>query len=72
MASVLDSLSRDPRFLSCNRNVMVNMDWIESVPSDEFLLKNQERVPIRQRGRKTVKKTFLEYTLKGLRREETL
>lgn len=72
IASVLDSLSRDPRFLSCNRNVMVNMDWIESVPSDEFLLKNQERVPIRQRGRKTVKKTFLEYTLKGLRREETL
>lgn len=69
IASVLDILSHDSRFLSCNRNVMVNMDWIESVPSDEFLLKNQERVPIRQRGRKTVKKTFLEYTLKELRRE---
>lgn len=70
IASVLEVLSKEERFLSCNRNVIVNMDWVESVPHDEFLLKNQERVPIRQRGRGTVKKRFLAYSLKGLRKEE--
>ena len=28
IASVLNTLSRESRFLSCNRNIMVNMDWI--------------------------------------------
>ena len=70
IASVLEVLSKEERFLSCNRNVIVNMDWVESVPHDEFLLKNQARVPIRQRGRGTVKKRFLAYSLKGLRKEE--
>lgn len=72
IAAVLDTLAGDSRFLSCNRNIMVNMDWIDSVPSDEFLLKNNEHVPIRQRGRKALKRAFLEYSLKDLRREEDI
>ena len=70
IASVLEILSKDARFLSCNRNVLVNMDWVECVLQDEFIMKNQEHVPVRQRGRGVVKKTFLEYTLKGLREGE--
>lgn len=70
IASVLEILSEDERFLSCNRNVLVNMDWVECIPQEEFIMKNQEHVPIRQRGRGAVKKAFLEYTLKELRKGE--
>lgn len=67
VAAVLEA---DRRFLICNRSVAVNMDWIEQVLAGEFLLKNGETVPIRQRGRAAVKKEFLTYSLRGLRRED--
>lgn len=40
-----------PQFLCCYRNCMVNMDYIESMDEKDFILKNQERIPI-SRGRK--------------------
>ena len=70
-SNVLSALSEDGRFLACNRNTAVNMDWIEKVLEDDFLLKNGERVPIRQRGRKAVKLAFLQYTLQSLQKEGT-
>lgn len=59
-------LSEDKRFLSCNRNVTVNMDAIVGVQNGEFLLKGGERLPIRQRGRARVERAFLQYSLHAL------
>lgn len=56
-------------FLNCNRNVAVNMEWIAQVQDGNFLLRSGEAVPIRQRGRSAVKKEFLSYSLRELRRE---
>jgi len=62
-------LCADSRFLCCNRNIIVNMDWIASVDSGDFLLKNGLRVPIRQRGCSAVKKAYLRYSLQALEEE---
>lgn len=69
VSEVFPALLQDDRFLNCNRNVAVNMDHILSVQERDFLLRNQESVPIRQRSRGAVKKAFLEYSLRALRKE---
>ncbi|MEG2073336.1 MAG: LytTR family DNA-binding domain-containing protein [Angelakisella sp.] len=72
VSEVLSKLSEDSRFLNCNRNVTVNMDWILRTQEDNFLLKSGESVPIRQRDCGGVKRAFLQYSLKALRKEEAL
>ncbi|MEG2403850.1 MAG: LytTR family DNA-binding domain-containing protein [Oscillospiraceae bacterium] len=67
-SEVLLELARDERFLSCNRNVMINMDYIIKTQDNDFLLNNGQTVPIRQRGRALVKRAFLQYSLRGLKK----
>jgi len=67
---ILEGLSTDERFLQCNKNVLVNMDHIQQAEEHDFLLKNGCRVPLRQRGRASLKKAFLAWTLRDLRRED--
>ncbi|MEA4853239.1 MAG: LytTR family DNA-binding domain-containing protein [Christensenella sp.] len=69
ISTVMDSLLRDKRFLCCNRNVVVNMQHITGVCQDDFSLSNGIRIPIRQRGKISVKQQFLEYSLQDLRKE---
>lgn len=68
VSDVLGALNSDGRFLQCNRNIVVNMNWVAKVLDGDFLLKNGETVPIRQRGRSIVKKDYLSYSLKSLRK----
>ncbi|MDR3070772.1 MAG: LytTR family DNA-binding domain-containing protein [Propionibacteriaceae bacterium] len=42
-------------FLRCNRSFIVNMSHVDDVLSDDLLMRNGDRVPIRQRGRREVK-----------------
>lgn len=72
VGDVIASLCEDERFLCCNRNVVVNMDWIAKVQDGDFLLRSGDSVPIRQRGRSATKKEYLTYALKSLRREAAL
>ncbi len=72
VSDLIRLLSADERFLMCNRNTMVNMDQIELVEEDDFRLKNGDYVPLKQRGRAALKKAFLMWSLRGLRREEHL
>jgi Response regulator of the LytR/AlgR family len=67
-ADILALLEKDGRFLCCNRNTVVNLDWVSRMLEQDFLLKNGETVPIRQRGRAAVKKAFLQYSLRDLQR----
>ena len=64
---VLDLLAEDERFLLCNRNVAVNMDWVERAQEGDFLMKDGQSVPMRQRGRTELKKIYLGWTLRTLR-----
>ncbi len=66
-----DSLKNDGRFLVCNRNTIVNMDQVELVESSDFRLKNGACVPLRQRGRALLKKSYLLWSLQELRQTQT-
>lgn len=67
-SEIFATLSEDERFLNCNRNLLVNMEYISMALKDDFLLSGGERVPIRQRGCASVKWEFLAYSLKSLRK----
>ncbi|MEG0257549.1 MAG: LytTR family DNA-binding domain-containing protein [Christensenella sp.] len=71
IGKITAALLTDDRFLCCNRNVVVNMEHIESSEPGGFLLTNGEHLPIRQRGKSVIKKLFLEYSLRDLRRDAT-
>lgn len=69
---VLGQLEQDERFLCCNKNTVLNMDHVELVEDHDFRMKNGECVPFRQRGRAALKKEFLSWSLRDLRKEERL
>ncbi|MEG1774384.1 MAG: LytTR family DNA-binding domain-containing protein [Oscillospiraceae bacterium] len=69
VSEVFALLSEDTRFLNCNRNVTVNMDHIVKTQENNFLLESGENVPIRQRDCGAVKREFLRYSLRALRKE---
>lgn len=67
--AVAGRLEQEERFLCCNRGIYVNMDWIQGIEDANIILKNGETLPVRVRGRSQVKKEYMEYALKDLRRQ---
>lgn len=53
----------DLRFLSCYKGCIVNMDRVSKIKDDDFIMDNGEKVQIRKRGGKKVKRDFLQYVL---------
>ncbi len=72
VGDILAQLEQDERFLSCNKNTMLNMDHVEQVQEHDLRMKNGACVPLRQRGRAALKKAFLIWSLRELRREEQM
>lgn len=68
LSQVMDTLLEDPRFLRCNRGLLVNMDHIHETREGEFVLTNGARVPLRIRARGELKKAYLSYSLQELRK----
>lgn len=60
-SEVWEILSKDDRFLECYHRVIVNMDYVKSMASDDFILLNDESVPISQRKKKEVKVKYMRY-----------
>lgn len=56
-------LLKDNRFLECYRNLIVNMDYIQSCDGNNFLLKNSEKLPISRRKKQTVLNQYMKYFL---------
>ena len=66
-SEVEKQLSADPRFLLCNRGLMINMDHVSSVEKDSFLMKSGARCSIRVRGRTKTVADFSQYRLSKMR-----
>ena len=54
-------LLHDPRFLKCSRTSAVNMDFINSVSGEDFLLTDGSRVQLSRRNRETVLASYMRY-----------
>ena len=60
-------LSDDPRFLTCNRGVIVNMDQVDSLTDGVFCMKNGSKCSIRVRGRTKTVSDFSQYRITKMR-----
>lgn len=58
--SVADHLD-DPRFLQCNRGIMLNMDYIKTMESDYFEMNDSKCFPIKTKGRKQIREQYIQY-----------
>lgn len=53
----------DKRFLECHYRIIVNMDYVQSMKDEDFILKNGAKIPISQRKRRESKFTYMNYLL---------
>ena len=60
---VVDRLGHDPRFLECYHRILVNMDKIERMDKEAFVLTNGAELPISQRRRSCVRASYMQYLL---------
>lgn len=51
----------DPRFLQCNRGIMLNMDYIKTMESDYFEMTDSKCFPIKTKGRKQIREQYMQY-----------
>lgn len=58
-----EQLGHDPRFLECYHRVLVNMDVIERMDKESFVLTNGAEIPISQRRRSGVRTSYMQYLL---------
>lgn len=54
-------------FLRCHRSIIVNMDFITNVKGDDFLINDNEIIPISRPSRVLTLKTYHEYVFSGMR-----
>lgn len=59
----VDVLLEDKRFIESCRCVIVNMDHIIKIQGDDFIMDNNETVPIRKRNRKEIHKKYMRYKI---------
>ena len=57
-AEIYEVLSKDERFLECYHRIIINMDYVKSLESDDFILLDGTSIPISQRKKKTSKLNF--------------
>ncbi len=62
-------LMSDPRFLPCNKGIIINMDYVLTLDNDKICLEDGSYYPIKVRGRAEIIKTFTSYTIKRLKEE---
>lgn len=56
-----DRLLADKRFLECYRNLVVNMDFIDTPFESDFILKTGEKIPISRRKKVEVMEKYTTY-----------
>lgn len=58
-----EQLLVDPRFLSCNRGIIINMDHVLSLDDDIFRMKDGSIYPLRVRERSRIVSNYTKYML---------
>lgn len=60
-------LSEEPRFLACNRGVLINMDEVRSFDGECFVMNDAQRFPVRQSEKTQIRERFYEYMFRKTR-----
>lgn len=59
----------DPRFLQCNRGILLNMDYIKAMEADYFEMTDSKCFPIKTKGRKQIREQYIQYHFLKLEEE---
>lgn len=62
-------LCADPRFLACNRGVIVNMDKVLRFEEDSIEMLSGKAFPVRQRDKRRLFVAFTQYQFRHMRKE---
>ncbi|MBR2142697.1 LytTR family DNA-binding domain-containing protein [Anaerovibrio sp.] len=62
-SELCDALQKDERFLECHHRIIINMDYVESMEQEEFILKDSNRIPISRRKRQGVKIAYMSHII---------
>lgn len=61
------TLREEPRFLACNRGVLINMDEVRSFDGDCFVMNDAQRFSVRQSEKAQIRERFYEYMFRKAR-----
>ncbi len=50
-------------FINCIRGTIVNLDWVSKIVSQNFIMENGQKIPIRRKDRTKIKYLFFKYSL---------
>lgn len=64
--TALEGALRGDPFLRCYRYFLVNMDFVERVTEDAFLMKDGREIPLSRDGRAAIKNRYLSYVFKRM------
>lgn len=68
-SQMLEDLCEDPRFLACNRGVIVNMDKVLRFEEDSIEMLCGKAFPVRQRDKRQLFNAFTQYQFRRMRKE---
>ena len=51
----------DERFLRCHQSYLVNMQYVAGIVDSDFIMLDDQMIPIRKSGRKLIVKKYEEY-----------
>lgn len=54
-------------FLCCYRNIMVNLDRVQVLESESFIMENGEQIPIRRPDRIKVRELYAEFVFRKMK-----
>lgn len=60
-----ENFKNNENFVNCVRGIIVNLNWVEKITSQSFIMKNKEKIPIRRKDRKFLKDLFLKFQIKN-------
>ncbi len=52
-------------FKTCIRGTLINFSWVKEISSQNFVMKNGQKIPIRRQDRKKFKDMFFDFQLKN-------
>ncbi len=68
-ADIHSTLGDDPRFLLCNRGVIVNMDKVLKFENGDIQMQDGESFPVRQKDKARIFADFTQYKFRNMRDE---
>ena len=60
---------KDERFLRCHQSYLVNLQYVAGLIDSDFIMLNDNMIPIRKSGRKLIVKKYEEYLKDSLQKE---